>query len=927
MRLMDLLKQAMAISFFSHAVFAQQSGIADIPSDTHTASPRESIAFYYNSIDSVRELMNYDRVVVTPSLISKRQIKTLHSAQTSVFAYLSIGEFNGQALPVELSNASPATNKAWQSHVMDLSHPAWQSQLQNLAKEYLNKGFDGLFLDTLDSYLLFAKDQTSQTQQQKALAHIINNFYTLTPKPKLILNRGFEIVSQLQQPPYALAAESLYHSYHPVDKSYTEVKPSDREWLNGKLASVKALGIETIVIDYLPTSDRKKQKTAARRLIKEGYTPYVSDGMLYEFGISTIEPIAKRVLGLYDSNHGNLTSSHCHRLISMPVEYQGYVPDCQDINKIDFSTIDMSKYAALIIWLETSSYHRQFALQKWLKKVIYTRPILFLNSLPNDPELLAKLGINKGEKLKGRIRISKGHSWLNKSYPVLFSQFEQYTQWKTDNRIINTKINATDGENNTSALLFSAKWGGAILAPLPVANLANHKESWLVDPFLLIKETLNLSLIPAADVTTESGRRVLTSHVDGDGFVSKGWFPDKPFTSKVLLENIFKPYTIPQTVSVIEGEIGKRGINPKQSSYLETIAREIFKLPHIEIASHTFSHPFFWDYTKTISEKEYGDHLAIPGYTIDYNEEIIGSTNYINNRLAPKGKKVKLILWSGKADPSEDILNIAEKAELLNVNGGNTFVVDGNNDLTHVSPTISWYPSAVQVYAPILNENLYTNLWSEHHDGYERTIETFKLLGSPRRLKSISIYYHMYSGAYPASLKSLKNVYDWALNQKATPLYLSEYSSRAKQLYETGIAKTLDGNWLITSSGVRSIRLPKALGFPVINKSNIAGWEYGPDGKYLTLVSPRTRLVLSPKSSNQVRLANANAPLTTWVKNGKTIKWGFNSYVPFKLEIANGAHCKVNSNNPLIASFTTKNRLVLQSEHAGQFEGQLVCNK
>ncbi|MGK0250291.1 MAG: hypothetical protein ACI910_003060, partial [Oleispira sp.] len=791
---------------------------------------------------------------------------------------------------------------------------------------YLDKGFDGLFLDTLDSYFLFAKDQTTQAQQQKALIHIINNFYSLSPKPTLILNRGFEIIDQLKNPPYAVVAESLYHSYNPVSKSYTQVKPSDREWLKVKLDAVKALNIETIVIDYLPTVNRKVQKKAARRLIKEGYTPYVSDGMLYEFGVSTIEPIAKRVLGLYDGSVGNLPDSQCHRLLSMPIEYQGYVPDCQDIEKMNYSTIDMSKYAAIVIWLEEGSYNKQPALQQWLKQVINTRPILFLNSLPTDHELLTKLGIKKAGKLSGKIKINKGKNWFAKRYPVLFSEFEQYTHWQVVSKKIKVKVNVTDENNKKSALIFSAAWGGAILAPLPVANLPINKETWLVDPFRLIKETLNLPPIPAADVTTESGRRILTSHVDGDGFPSVGWFPGKPYTAEVLLENVFKPYTFPQTVSVIEGEIGIQGLYPKQSPQLEAVAREIFKLPHIEIASHTFSHPFFWDDTKTISKKDYGDHLAIPGYTLDYNKEIIGSTNYINNNLAPEGKKVKVILWSGKADPGEDILAIAENAALLNVNGGNTFVVRGDNDYTHVSPTITWYPSVVQVYAPVLNENLYTNLWNEHHDGYSRTIETFQLLGSPRRLKTISIYYHMYSGAYPASLNSLKAVHDWALKQKTTPLFLSEYSSRARQLYETGLAKTLDGDWLVTSSGVRSIRLSEELGFPVTDRSNIAGWAQGPDGKYLTLTSPRTRLALSTKSNTHVRLASANASLSKWVKNRNIIEWAFDSHVPFKLEIAHGARCKVNSNKPLTTSFTGKTTLVLQSAESGRFEGQFTCN-
>ena len=40
----------------------------------------ESIGFYYNKIDSVRELINYDRVVVNPDFLSDRQLAVLHTA-------------------------------------------------------------------------------------------------------------------------------------------------------------------------------------------------------------------------------------------------------------------------------------------------------------------------------------------------------------------------------------------------------------------------------------------------------------------------------------------------------------------------------------------------------------------------------------------------------------------------------------------------------------------------------------------------------------------------------------------------------------------------------------------------------------------------------------------------------------------------------
>lgn len=232
----------------------------------------QSVAFYYNNIDSVRELINYDRVVVTPSLITDNQIVTLQKADTLVFAYLSVGEYDGKNLPDKLQGLSPLINPNWSSHVMDLSADAWQQHLLEQASSLSERGFNGIFLDTLDSYTLFAKSPAEAKNQQAALSQILEGLNSIESKPLLIFNRGFEVIHHLTFKPYALAAESMYNSYDPVSDSYQFVPQSDREWLSGKLNEVKQAGVEAIVIDYLPASDRAAQKRAAQRLLDEGYT-------------------------------------------------------------------------------------------------------------------------------------------------------------------------------------------------------------------------------------------------------------------------------------------------------------------------------------------------------------------------------------------------------------------------------------------------------------------------------------------------------------------------------------------------------------------------------------------------------------------------------------------------------------------------------
>lgn len=890
------------------------------------AQDLRSISFYYNNIDSVRELINYERVVVTPSLISDKQIQQLHNAGTQVYAYLSVGEYD-QAVPKNLLGAVMAENKNWNSSVMNLAAKEWQAYLTEQSSTLKERGFDGLFLDTLDSYTLFAKTEQQRQQQQQALSQILHSLHQVNPR--LIFNRGFEVLDALSFKPQAVAAESLYDRYDPINDQYLKVPANDQAWLKNQFALLKNKGIEAIAIDYLPANDQSARIVAAKRLLKEGLTPYISDGLLTGFGVSTVFPVPKRILGLYDGSKVKMVTSNCHTRLAVIIEYYGYVPECHDVNQIDFEQLDMSRYAAAIMWLEESTYESTPQLQEWLKWQVGLRPLLFINSLPNHRDLLDKLNIKSNGTLGKGVHVQKNSAWSQGFYQVPFSDFDAYQAWLPANAKVNTLLMMADQDDKKASAIMKANWGGAVLYPYPVISLANNNDVWLLDGFKIIKELLQLPAIPAADATTESGLRVLTSHVDGDGFPSKSWLKDQPYTAETLYKYIFSHYDIPQTISVIQGEIYNKGLFPKESRAMEAVARKIFRLPNVEIASHTFSHPFFWDEDLNRGKMQYGDHLPVPNYQLDYDKEIFGSIDYINNNLVPKNKRVKLLLWSGNADPTENIIEKSEQANVLNVNGGNTYVVKGNNSLTRVYPTLAWYRKGIQVYAPTLNENLYTNLWTENFSGYSRAIETFQLLGEPRRLKSISIYYHMYSGSYPASIRAVEKLHDWAISQSVTPLYLSEYAQRAHSLYETGLAKTLDGQWQITSTGIKSIRVPTRLGFP--RGSDIAGWNEGPDGRYLILKQPRTRVTFSPQAAsnlslNELRLKSINGILLKWQQNKGVVEWEVMTHVPLNIQLAGVSRCDNFKGTTLQQTRMKDGSLILKSSQKGQMSGTFTCH-
>src|SRR5690606_24183172 len=131
-------------------------------------------------------------------------------------------------------------------------------------------------------------------------------------------------------------------------------------------------------------------------------------------------------------------------------------------------------------------------------------------------------------------------------------------------------------------------------------------------------------------------------------FASEAEMPGGGYSGEILLREIFDHYRLPMTMSIVEGEVAQSGLYPEQAPRLEAIAREIFARPYVEVASHTYSHPFEWG--RTVSADPYASdepfHLPIPGYHIDLKREIGGSIDYINQRLSPD-KPVSIVLWPG----------------------------------------------------------------------------------------------------------------------------------------------------------------------------------------------------------------------------------------------------------------------------------------
>ena len=430
--------------------------------------------------------------------------------------------------------------------------------------------------------------------------------------------------------------------------------------------------------------------------------------------------------------------------------------------------------------------------------------------------------------------------------------------------------------------------------------------------------------MPVPDVTTENGTRLLLTHIDADGFESMAEWPGGRISATELRERILEKYRMPVTVSIITGITSSKGLYPKSFAKLEEEARTIFKLPWVEAASHSFSHPFFWRKLSN-DNSAVGYNLKIPGYKFSLKEEIAGSVEEVN-RLLPPGKKVKLFLWTGDCTPGADAIEETYRIGVGNLNSGNTLITESNSSLTYVSPLGVSKNGWFQTYAPIQNENVYTNNWTGPFYGFQRVIETFRMTDKPRRLKPVNIYYHFYSASKVSSINALRKVYDWAEGQRLFSIFASEYVDKVLDFNRTVIARDGSG-WLVRNNGdLRELRVPKSLGYPdLAASSKVAGFSDHGDSRYLHLLpGGEARVQLAQSYPAQPYLASAGAFLESFERVNNGLKLGLHGYTPFTVRIGNAGGCRFSKDIKAVAGENV-NELVAELPE-GNHDLAFVCN-
>ncbi|CAG9230420.1 Sugar ABC transporter [Burkholderia vietnamiensis] len=857
---------------------------------------------------------------------------TLEHPSPSVAPGANVAFFDGAQPPEALLQAFDAVvldpARGFDPATHPLAHTVWIAQVPHDASgsalgpaAFVSQRIEPLWARGYRGFLL-------DTPEAIASSEAIHAAY---PDARLIVggNDALRAAQSHANVLYAVLGPPLVRGFMDGDdmRSVRDVAAADRSArIDAARIFMRETHVPVLSLEVCERTDRACARATAAQVVETGVTPYVTDVGRDIVGIGAIEVLPRKVLIVQNRDADTpVDETRGVRDFAMPLNYLGYDVEYADLDGPLPTDITPDRYAGVVAWIEGAEPADPTRWRRWIDARIADHvPVAFMG----------QFGFDAAQEEGAALDLQPVPGPF--TAPLSVVARDPMMGFEIDPRpdardLVGMRVGshsrvllrlASAGTNVDAAAI--TPWGGYTLSPYTVVSLNGIGQTrWAIQPLAFVTDALRLVRMPSPSVTTENGRRLFMTHVDGDGYASRAEFPGADYSGDALYQRIFTRYKVPMTLSVIEGEVGPSGLYPKLSPRLEALARQMFALPWVQIGSHTYSHPFQMadldaatgarvDHRNDVERGNGGDtafSLNIPGYTFDLDREIAGSIAYIDSRLAPPGKRTEVLQWPGDCEPPAIAVRKAYAAGVQNINGGDTIIRKSVNSWTHIAPLgVDKGPGAYQVYAPNQDENVYTNNWQGPFYGFTQVLETYDMTEHPYRFKPIDVYYHMYSGTKIASLRALDQIYTTVLKQPVLPVYITDYTHKVLDWRGFAVAREMAGGaWVVRGNGdVRELHWPRN-DVPDLHASQgVTGYARGPDGLYIHIADGAARVVFERDTESGVRggvqphgpggtpyIAQANGFVRNFHRTVDGMSFEFGGYYQPFVELADAQRCRV----------------------------------
>ncbi|OGW81389.1 MAG: hypothetical protein A2Z83_02045 [Omnitrophica bacterium GWA2_52_8] len=207
--------------------------------------------------------------------------------ETVKIAYVSVGEaesYRGYWEKIKTEAFVLDENENWkENYYVDVRSAEWSAVLlRKVIPEVLQQGFDGIFMDTLDTAgLLEWRDSGKYAGSRTAMVRLVLEIHKMYPELLLISNNGYDILPEIAPVLSGILVEDLFSGIDFENGGYRAVSEADRKERVDILLRLGGGGkIPVFTVDYADIHNRGQIREIREKSKKLGFRPYLAQGSL-----------------------------------------------------------------------------------------------------------------------------------------------------------------------------------------------------------------------------------------------------------------------------------------------------------------------------------------------------------------------------------------------------------------------------------------------------------------------------------------------------------------------------------------------------------------------------------------------------------------------------------------------------------------------
>lgn len=251
-------------------------------SSTSTFEENDYGVFLNADASSLKQLKNYDLIVIDAQYFTKSDIELLHQNGTKVYTYLNIGSIeNFREYYTTYEKLTIGRYEHWDEEKwVDVADPDWQKFMKQLSQELFEKGVDGFFIDNCDVYYYAPRESIFE-----GLTAILQNIMTFDKA--VIINGGDTYVTEYRERYGAIDyimtgvnQESVWSAIDFDKGTFYEQTKETRDYYCNYLEACQADGMDVYLLEY--TTDKKLIQKIEKYCNEHDFHFYVSNSLELE---------------------------------------------------------------------------------------------------------------------------------------------------------------------------------------------------------------------------------------------------------------------------------------------------------------------------------------------------------------------------------------------------------------------------------------------------------------------------------------------------------------------------------------------------------------------------------------------------------------------------------------------------------------------